>query len=173
MACLHYRPTCVLLNRIAMLLDQNPSTHPLSLPTSCPCSHTVHRKLSEGNVLVLLQNRIQFIFDIAEFSLAVCVKTRPLQPCTLRKLIFTSRQNMYRDIHSCIYSSQEWENIWMLSVGEKQKIGMHDMVWWIPCGMFHTKTHSGVWSQRSLEESESLEEMMPNRRGPCCCSYYC
>lgn len=81
------------------LMPNSSDTHPLSPLTSLPGSHTVNRKLSEGKVLVLLQNRIWFIFDIAESSLAIFIKNKnsiTIQPFTLKKLIFTFRKNMHK-----------------------------------------------------------------------------
>lgn len=52
------------------------------------------RKLREGEVLVLLQNRIQFNFDITESSLAVFIKNMKsitMHEFTLWKLIFMYR----------------------------------------------------------------------------------
>lgn len=57
-------------------------------------SKLTSRKLREGEVLVLLQNRIQFIFDIAENTLAVFIKNMnsiTIHEFTLWKLIFMYR----------------------------------------------------------------------------------
>lgn len=113
--------------------------------SSFPRLHTVSRKLGEGKVLVLLQNRIQFIFDITEISLAVLYKNKnsiTIKPFTLRTLFL---QNMHKTFIDVVVVIQNEKMSECLSVSEKLNKTLVPMLWFDSFNVVNSHQNS-KWS---------------------------